>query len=127
MAKYKLGDKVSCRGYIKHSGNFFAITDDSCAKCNHYVNSYIDLYDYIEQECERYAYIDNPFEGIYVGTTTLNTRICVMWEDGQYGKSGWQTNTDYPRDFAVVYYQDNKKHYVPIEWVSAKMDGGNIG
>ena len=58
--------------------------------------------------------IEKCFKGIYVGTTSLCTKIFCSydtWLDRDYFRFGKTA----PKQFAVVYYADNKKRLVPID------------
>lgn len=122
MNKIKLGTLVLCKSYMRKSGNMFdylkaSETDDGIPVCklwNKDTRKYTDVDDYMETD--RFKKIENWFEGIYVGTTSLCTTIFCsseydLWKGGDYFRFG-KTN---PQQFAIVYYADNKKRLVPID------------
>ena len=121
MNKFKIGTLVYCRSYICKSGNMFHYikpeeSQDGIPKCtlwNEYPHEYEEeVEDYMETD--RYKKIEKCFKGIYVGTTSLCTKIFCSydtWLDRDYFRFGKKA----PKQFAVVYYADNKKRLVPLD------------
>jgi len=114
----KLGDGVLCAAYIKPAGNYYIILSEKehgTAACEYWAKGAsegVEVEDF--HNCDRYRVIDKMFHGIYVGTTTICTRLnAECWDDGY--QSGFRTYCDEPKKFAVVYYADNKKRIVPID------------
>lgn len=116
-----LGDKVRCEAYIKPSGNRYIIasereTEFGVASCYYWENGASESVEVEDcHSCNRYRIIEKAFSGVYVGTTTLCTRINAEGWDDSYGNSGFRTHCDEPKKFAIVYYADNKKRLVPID------------
>jgi hypothetical protein len=119
----KLGDKVKCTGYIKKSGNHFEIGTDDEAPGNIggpfciFWAAGSEVGFEVEEWCgaDRYAVKDASFVGVYVGITTICTRINAEFEQREYGGDQWRTYCDQPKDFAVVYYANNKRRLVPLD------------
>ena len=113
---FKLGDKVLCKSFIKPSGFSFEQSEDGdkCVLTNSktgYVGPEIDEF----EVCDRYERVEKRFEGVFVGVTTLNTKLTAEYHDDPYCAPGFHCYTGSPKQFAVVYYANNKKRYVPIE------------
>ena len=121
----KLGDMVYCTAYIKHSGNHYEIydekqTQDRIPACFYWKRDSaegISVDDF--HNCDRYITINKRFNGIYVGTTELCTRLNAEYIDAPYGRIGYRTYCDQPQKFAVVYYANNKKRIVPINHIES--------
>lgn len=121
MKGMRLGDRVKCSAYIKHSKNHYEIISsrqdqfgvpgccmrDGCSEESEAVEDF--------HNCERYRTIEKDFTGVYVGTTVLCTRLNAEYYEDNYGNTGYRTYCDNPQKFALVYYADNKKRLVPID------------
>lgn len=117
----KLGDRVRCTGYIKKSGNRFETDDPTgrrqteCAFWPAGAEAGEPVEDY--QSCDRFAVVPLTFEGIFVGTTKLNTVITAEWCEPPYGNPHFEFYTENQQPFGVVYYSDNKKRLVPMDMI----------
>ena len=126
----KLGDIVICSEYIKPSGNHYEILRGKKTRSGAPVCLYREKgaseENGVEVDdchgCERYKTIGKTFTGIYVGTTSLCTRLYAEYWDDEYGNSGFRTHCEEPHKFAIVYYADNKKRLVPIERLTLKQE-----
>lgn len=111
----RFGDWVICDAYIIKSGKSISVADEGCPMI---YDSVTDTATKIEAEyhpsVKRYHTKQHRFIGIYVGTTTKATRIIARYCEDTY-TSGWRVSTDTPQTFAVVYYGNNKKRYVPLD------------
>lgn len=112
----KLGDRVSCTAYIKPARNhYFVRNHDEFPECTYFEcgdDEGLAVEDF--HSCERFKTVDARFSGVYVGETTLCTRLnAEYWSDGYC--CGFRTFCDEPRKFAVVYYANNRKRLAPID------------
>lgn len=115
-----LGDKVSCTAYIKKSGNGYQKSYKSngipeCLYYNHATKEVTEVEE--EHSCDRYVKKDKVFNGVFVGTVTLCTKITAIYETYEYGDDYFATGCDTPQTFAVVYYGNNKKRVVPLDCI----------
>jgi hypothetical protein len=120
--RIRLGDRVLCTAYVKRSGNCYQITGDDCFFHEGGTTKSEEVDG--DHWCDRYRTITKQFFGIYVGATTLCTRLVADYEYSQYGNSGYRAHSDMPEKFAVVYYADNKKRLVPIDRVTPEAQNG---
>ena len=121
--KLKLGDKVKCFGYMKKTGADYIITDyDDFGKFRMSDLAYRNYKDKLNDENRiedyddqnRYELIKKEFEGIYVGTTTVNLNLTCEYVNDSYTE-GWRTETNTPFKCARIYYADNKSRLVPFD------------
>ena len=119
----KLGDKVRCSAYIKKSGFYY---DTGIALDRHYCCCVTapdvdpeEVEDY--HSCERFKMVEKEFTGVYVGTTTINTRLAAEYYDDTY-RTGYRTFTEEPKKFCVVYFKENQKRIVPIDRIEVVSD-----
>ena len=123
--KLKLGDKVKCSAYMKKTGANYITTDiddyghvraSDLAYRNweDHINDKNRIEDYDDQN--RYKLIEKDFEGIYVGTTTVNLNLTCESFDDSYTQ-GWRTETNTPFKCARVYYRNNKSRLVPLDMI----------
>ena len=110
-----LGDKVLCRSFIQPSGFSFEIEDgDKCvlinSKTGYIAPEEVDEY----AECARFERVEKVFTGVFVGVTTKNTKLTAEYHDDEYCAPSFHCYTEAPKQFAVVYYANNKKRYVPL-------------
>ena len=121
----KLGDKVKCSGYMKKTGANYITTDyDDFGRLKNIDLAYRNWEDKINDENRiedfddqnRFELIKKEFEGIYVGTTTVNLNLtCEYFNDGY--TEGWKTETTTPFKCARIYYADNKSRLVPLDMI----------
>ena len=141
----KLGDKVHCKSYlVKESdgvmillkypnGEFYLYknvdsSDIKAYACDHN-GEFKELGEWCGDGVEK-TYrkkIECEFDGIYVGTVTVKVKgyIGTDWDDGDdyhraYGYC-FKKTTEADK-CGVIYYQPNKKRYVPIEDIEVKND-----
>lgn len=123
--KIMLGQKVKCYGYLKKTSANYIITDiddfghvrmSDLAYRNYEDQSKDEnrIEDYDDQN--RYELVNKEFEGIYVGTTTINLNLTCESFDDSYS-NGWKTETNTPFKCARVYYADNKSRLVPLDMI----------
>ncbi len=119
--KLKIGTHVLCKGYVRKAGNSFEYlkeseTDDgkpSCRAWNSRTREYSEeLDDFLV--VDRFEKVGTWFAGIYVGTTTLCTKIVASSEYDCFSGDFVRFQKEKPEKFAVVYYANNKKRLVPI-------------
>lgn len=122
----KLGDKVSCTAYIKPSRNHYELNGDIMCAIFHTADSApLEIGDDLPHSCNRYKKIECEFSGIYCGKTTRCTEMVLDLEYEPYSsREFYRIRLHEPKDFAVVYYADNKKRIVPIENCKPEKSGG---
>lgn len=121
------GNHVRCSGYIRPSHNHYEIipqehTEDGATYCSYWADGAsegVEVEDF--HMCDRFRTIDADFSGIFVGATTLCTRLNAEYVDDPYGRNHFRTYCDRPEKFAVVYYASNRKWLVPFDRI--KEDG----
>lgn len=120
--KLALGDKVKCFGYMKKTTANYIITDiDDFGRVRYSDMAYRNIEntenkieDYDDQN--RFELIKKDFEGIYVGTTTVNLNLSCEYFDDSYTQ-GWKTETNTPFKCARIYYANNKSRLVPFDMI----------
>lgn len=70
--------------------------------------------EFTDATIDKFKTIEKEFDGIYVGTTHLATKLSATYEEWGGGGS-IQFRSEAIKKFAVVYYASNKKRLVPIE------------
>ena len=128
----KIGDKVHCTAYVKKRGcgihvEDFSPFDDLGGLADEFPARGVNYYDadkketvwipyseFTEATVDKFKTIAKEFDGIYVGTTHLATKIWAIYEEWGGGGSIRFRSTDIKK-FAVVYYANNKKRLVPID------------
>lgn len=120
-----IGIKVKCKSYIKKSGCHFVVYNKDVTESgkeeieavrgtepldditkeleNNYIAS-LPLFDIVEKE----------FTGVYVGTTFKATILTAEYMDDTYHQ-WWQFRRENGKQFAIVYYANNRKRLVNIE------------
>lgn len=122
------GQWIRCTAYIKPSGNAYVLHNDRsevvefldlpmCVYRENGATDGVEVEDF--HECERFRTVKRDFDGIFVGTTVLNTKITAERHDHPYSGSYFMTETKCPEKFAVVYYANNKKRLVPLAEIQA--------
>lgn len=125
-----LFDKVRCKGFFKkvHDGKFLVLDDERliaevCTSKNGFDVEEIECGE--ETEKTYYEYVKKPIsKGVIVGFVDLVVSgwIGCEWQDsvdvgiGVIPEKFYATKR--PKEIAkcaVVYYANNKKHYVPLE------------
>ena len=46
-----------------------------------------------------------------------STLLVARYEEGEYVRSGYYIPKDIYKEFAVVYYAENRKHLVPVDMI----------
>lgn len=125
----KLFDKVNCEGYYKKAkdGKYIILCDEFC-KGDAYNSSGELLEEDVEQlEKTYYEYKEQKFTGVIVGFVDLVIvgYLEVIYQDVIDVGVGVIPEKLYiqkvPKEIAkcaIVYYANNKKHYVPIDKIN---------
>ena len=130
--KFTLGDMVVGSAYIRKSGNRYEYDgqEPTMLIFRRPSGEGVEIEDC--HSCDRFKEVEAHFGGVYVGTTTLCTRLNAEWRGNQIGEEVVYTYCDAPERFAVVYYANNKKRYVPLNKLGVdesrrtlEMAGGN--
>lgn len=122
----KIGDKVHCTAYIKRTGHGIEVIDISpFDECSGKEVAYFDTeknemasipYEYFtDVTVDKFKIVKKEFDGIYVGTTHLATKLTAIYETPPYGNDYIRFESECFKKFAVVYYANNRKRLVPIE------------
>ena len=121
--KIPLGQRVKCYGYLKKTNVNYIVTDTddfghmrasdlAYRTWEDHDKDINRIEDYDSQN--RYELMEKEFEGIYVGTTTVNLNLaCEPFDDGH--TEGWRIATNTPFKCARIYYADNKSRLVPLD------------
>lgn len=121
-----IGTKVRCKSYIKKSGCHFVVYNKDVTESGeeeieavigtepldniteelvtNYISS-VPLYNTVEKE----------FTGVYVGTTFKATTLVAEYMDDTYHQ-WWQFRRENGKQFAVVYYANNRKRLVDLKY-----------
>ena len=99
--------------YLKETETEYGIP--SCRLWNKATHKYSEeIDDYMETN--RFEKIEGNFEGIYVGLTSLCTKIFASADyNYHFQEDFFRFGKTCPEKFAVVYYANNKKRLVPID------------
>lgn len=131
----KLFDKVSCKGfYSKAYDGTFIHLDEENLKATHMNSNAIDTNCIVEEDVDRvektyYRHVSQKFCGIIVGFIDLVATgyLDVIYNDAVDVGVGILPEQFFiqknPKDIvkcAVVYYANNKKHYVPINDIESE-------
>lgn len=122
----KIGDKVHCIAYIKRAGHGINVVerspfDDDTEKDVVYFDtaknarSSIPYEEFTDVTVDKFKIVEKEFDGIYVGTTRLATKLTATYETPPYGNDYIRVESECVKKFAVVYYANNRKRLVPIE------------
>ena len=125
----KIGDKVHCTAYVERTGQGISVMDYSPsysvegvprkevvyfdAEKNEMAS--IPYNDFTDVTVDKFKTIVKEFDGIYVGTTRLATKLSATYETPPYGNDYIRFESECYKKFAVVYYANNRKRLVPIE------------
>ena len=126
----KLFDKVKCKGFYSkvHDGTFIYL-DTQNLKASHMNSNATDTECLVEDDVDRaektyYKHVKQNFCGVIVGFTDLIVigYLDVIYNDAIDVGVGIlpeqffvQKNPNHVEKCAIVYYANNKKHYVPLE------------
>lgn len=83
---------------------------------------YIDLNeaeydDYLYKRYYEATYLNHPKEGIYVGHKEIPIKALLSIEYDAWDRPYVYKEIKSTVDCAIVYYQNNNKHYVPMEHI----------
>lgn len=122
----KIGDKVHCTAYAKRIGQGISVMDyspfdDVRGKEVVYFDTEkndlesIPYSDFTDVTTDKFKIIEKEFDGIYVGTTRLATKLTATYETPPHGNDYVRFESECYKEFAVVYYANNKKRFVPVD------------
>jgi hypothetical protein len=130
----KIGDKVHCTAYVERSRHgisimdytpfddpFGGLADDVPCKEIVYFDvekkdiASIPYNEFTDVTVDKFKTIEKEFDGIYVGTTRLATKLTAIMGEVSNGKEFVRFYSECFKRFAVVYYANNRKRLVPIE------------
>ena len=126
----KLFDKVKCKGFYSkvHDGTYIFL-DTQNLKAAHMNSNAINTDCLVEEDVDRvekiyYKHVNQNFCGVIVGFTNLVVTgyLDVIYNDAADVRVGIIPEQFFVRKnpkrvvkCAIVYYANNKKHYVPLE------------
>lgn len=124
----KIGDKVHCTAFVKRTGHGISVIDISpfvefsgkeVAYFDTEKNEMVSIpySEFTDATVDKFKTIEKEFDGIYVGTTRLATKLTAIYETPPYGKDYIRFESECVKPFAVVYYANNRKRLVPIDCV----------
>ena len=138
----KIGDKVHCTKYVERNHQSIDIVEpfdfDSfdelfgdipndmprveCKSVVYYDTEKkekvaIPWSEFTDATIDKFKTIEKEFDGIYVGTTRLTTKLTATYETPPYGNDYIRFEGECVKKFAVVYYANNRKRLVPIDCV----------
>lgn len=130
----KIGDKVHCTAYVERTGqgisvidltSFARIDDDlppekKVCYCENNKVIAIPYHEFTDATIDKFKTIEKEFDGIYVGTTRLTTKLSATYETPPYGKDYIRFYGECVKPFAVVYYANNRKRLVPLDCVKGE-------
>ena len=133
----KLFDKVKCKGFYSkvHDGTFIYL-DTQNLKASHMNSNAADTECLVEDDVDRvektyYKHVKQNFCGVIVGFKNLVVTgyLDVIYNDtidvgiGVLPEHFFvQKNPNCVVKCAIVYYADNKKHFVPLEDIEYKVN-----
>ena len=124
----KIGDKVHCTAYVERTGQGISVLDLTsferidndlpaekmvCYMENDKVIT-IPFHEFTDATIDKFKTIEKEFDGIYVGTTRLTTKLTATYETPPYGNDYVRFESECYKEFAVVYYANNRKRLVPV-------------
>ncbi len=132
----KIGNKVHCTAYAERIkggisvmdcapffDQFHGLDDDiPCKEIVYFdtekneINS-IPWSEFTDVTVDKFKVIKKEFDGVYVGTTYLTTRLSATYNEDEYGNDCIRFAGECVKPFAVVYYANNRKRFVPIDCV----------
>lgn len=132
----KLGDKVHCTAYAERTKRGINVVDTSPffirlngvdSSLSHKAVSYYDenkkdivsipFGEFTDATIDKFKIVEKEFDGIYVGTTRLATKLSATYETPPYGNDYIRFESECVKSFAVIYYANNRKRLVPIDCV----------
>jgi hypothetical protein len=133
----KIGDKVHCTKYVERTGQGISVLDfgelsmrngEPWGKQVCYFDAEkkemcsIPYEEFTDVTVDKFMTSNTEFDGIYVGTTRLATKLTATYETPPYGNDYIRFESECYKPFAVVYYANNRKRLVPIECVSERSE-----
>ena len=120
-----IGTKVKCKSYVKKSGCHFVVyTKDVTESGEEEIEAVrgTEPLDDITEELENnyiaslplFDTVEKEFTGVYVGTTFKATILVAEYMDDTYHQ-WWQFRRENGKQFAVIYYANNRKRLVDLE------------
>lgn len=139
----KIGDKVRCTKYVERTRQgisivepmdfdgfdelFCEIPDDKprveCKSVVYYDTDKqqivtIPWEEFTDATIDKFKTIEKEFDGVYVGTTRIATKLTATYETPPYdGEDYVRFESECYKVFAVVYYANNRKRLVPIDCI----------
>ena len=129
----KVGDRVHCTAYAERIKGGISIMDfspfddifgDGVSKKevvyfdsekNEIASIPYDEFTYVTTN--KFRTVKKEFDGIYVGITRLATKLSAEYGEDIYGNEYVRFESERVKPFAVVYYANNRKRLVPIEFL----------
>lgn len=126
-----IGDKVHCTKYVERTGQSISVLDLTCferiendlpseKKVCYFENNKlvtIPFHEFTDVTIDKFKTIEKEFDGIYVGTTRLTTKLSATHEQPPFGNDYIRFYSECVKPFSVVYYANNRKRLVPIDCV----------
>lgn len=130
---FQLGQPVHCTAYIVNTGNHYQVIPENMTEghievalyCEQGAKEPLEVTD--QHDCARIKWEYKPFDGVYVGKTTVFQRLECSYEEPTYGKDGFRFEKYDPLTVAIVYYAQNRKRLVPLRCVFSKEQEENHG
>ena len=136
----KIGDKVHCSSYVERTGQGISVLDlyafDGFTRiendlppdkmvcyCENDKVITIPFHEFTDATIDKFKTIKKEFDGIYVGTTRLTTKLTATYNEPYCGDAFVEFESICFKKFAVVYYANNRKRLVPIDCVKGADDG----
>nr|DAP80431.1 MAG TPA: hypothetical protein [Caudoviricetes sp.] len=121
---FELGDLVHCTRYIRKSGNRYEVipaekTQDGIELAlfiERGAKEPVEIYD--SHVCDSIRFVDKQFDGVFVGTTTISTKLSCEYNEPAYGFAGWRFEKYNPIKVAIVYFARGQKRLVPLDSIS---------
>lgn len=120
-----IGTKVKCKSYVIKTGCHFVVYPKNVTESGEEEIEAVkgtEPLDEVTAELETnyiasvplYNTIEKEYEGIYVGTTFKATTLSAEYMDDTYHQ-WWQFRRENGKQFAVIYYANNRKRLVNLE------------
>lgn len=130
----RIGDKVHCTAYVERIGQGISVLDlygfDAFGRiedglppdkmvcyCENDKVITIPFHEFTDATIDKFKTIEKEFDGVYVGTTRLTTKLSATYEQPPFGNDYVRFQSECVKPFAVVYYANNRKRLVPIHCV----------
>ena len=127
----KIGDKVHCTAYVERIGQGISVLDltdftrlendlppeKMVCYCENDNVITIPFHEFTDATIDKFKTIKKDFDGIYVGTTRLTTKLTATYNEPDCGNGFIEFESKCFEKFAVVYYGNNRKRFVPIDCV----------